>query len=86
MVTMQSGNFGTDAASLPVWAGHAPAEGGPYHCLGTGGDRVERRAGTLGEFYGRDRGVFDSGLESAERFVKAGVYQLRQGERVRTLN
>jgi len=51
-----------------------------------GGDRVERRAVTLGELYGRDRVVVDSGVEPGERVVTAGVYQLRQGERVRILN
>ena len=46
---------------------------------------VVRREVTLGELYGRDRVVVDSGVEPGERVVTAGVYQLRQGERVRIL-
>ena len=86
MVTMQSADPVTDAVSLPVSAVYAPAEGGTYVWVVTGGDRVERRAVTLGELYGRDRVVIDSGVEPGERVVTAGVYQLRQGERVRILN
>ena len=86
MVTMQSADPVTDAVSLPVSAVYAPAEGGTYVWVVTGGDRVERRAVTLGELYGRDRVVVDSGVEPGERVVTAGVYQLRQGERVRILN
>ena len=86
MVTMQSADPVTDAVSLPVSAVYAPAEGGTYVWVVIGGDRVERRAVTLGELYGRDRVVIDSGVEPGERVVTAGVYQLRQGERVRILN
>ena len=85
-VTMQSADPVTDAVSLPVSAVYAPAEGGTYVWVVIGGDRVERRAVTLGELYGRDRVVVDSGVEPGERVVTAGVYQLRQGERVRILN
>ena len=85
-LTMQSADPVTDAVSLPVSAVYAPAEGGTYVWVVTGGDRVERRAVTLGELYGRDRVVIDSGVEPGERVVTAGVYQLRQGERVRILN
>ena len=86
MVTMQSADPVTDAVSLPVSAVYAPAEGGTYVWVVIGGDRVERRAVTLGELYGRDRVVVDSGVEPGERGVTGGVYQLRQGERVRILN
>lgn len=43
MVTMQSADPVTDAVSLPVSAVYAPAEGGTYVWVVTGGDRVERR-------------------------------------------
>ena len=86
MVTMQSADPVTDAVSLPVSAVYAPAEGGTYVWVVIGGDRVERRAVTLGELYGRDRVVVDSGVEPGERVVTAGVYQLRQGGRGRILN
>ena len=51
----------------------------------TGDGHVVRHEVTLGELYGRDRVVVDSGVEPGERVVTAGVYQLRQGERVRIL-
>ena len=50
------------------------------------GDRGMRREVTLGELFGRDRVVVDSGVAPGERVVTAGVYQLREGERVRILN
>ena len=49
-------------------------------------DRVTRRAVTLGELFGRDRVVVDSGVAPGERVVTAGVYRLREGEQVRILN
>ena len=85
-ITMQSADPVTDAVSLPVSAIFAPAEGGTYVWVVAGDDRVVRREVTLGELYGRDRVVVDSGVEPGERVVTAGVYQLRQGERVRILN
>ena len=41
---------------------------------------------TLGEPYGRDRVIVDSGVEPGERVVTAGVYQLREGEPVRIMS
>ena len=85
-ITMLSADPVPDAVSLPVSAIFAPAEGGTYVWVVAGDDRVVRREVTLGELYGRDRVVVDSGVEPGERVVTAGVYQLRQGERVRILN
>ena len=84
-ITMQSADPVPDAVSLPVSAIFAPAEGGTYVWIVTGDGHVVRREVTLGELYGRDRVVVDSGVEPGERVVTAGVYQLRQGERVRIL-
>lgn len=85
-ITMQSADPVPDAVSLPVSAIYAPAEGGTYVWVVTADGHVIRRAVTLGELFGRDRVVVDSGVEPGERIVTAGVYQLRQGERVRILN
>lgn len=63
-----------------------PAGGGTYVWIVGAGDRVMRREVTLGELFGRDRVVVDSGVAPGERVVTAGVYQLREGERVRILN
>ena len=62
-----------------------PVIDGVRYCEVTGDGHVVRREVTLGELYGRDRVVVDSGVEPGERVVTAGVYQLRQGERVRIL-
>lgn len=84
-VTMRSADPVPDAVSLPVSAIYAPIEGGTYVWIVGAGDRVTRREVTLGELFGRDRVVVDSGVEPGQRVVTAGVYQLREGERVRIL-
>ena len=85
-ITMQSADPVPDAVSLPVSAICAPAEGGTWVWVVGADDRVTRRAVTLGELFGRDRVVVDSGLSAGERVVTAGVYRLREGEQVRILN
>lgn len=47
--------------------------------------RVERRTVTLGELFGSDRVVIDSGVVPGETVVTAGVYQLHAGDEVRIL-
>ena len=85
-ITMQSPDPVPDAVSLPVSAICAPAEGGTWAWIVGADDRVTRRAVTLGELFGRDRVVVDSGVAPGERVVTAGVYRLREGEQVRILN
>lgn len=85
VVTMRSADAVPDAVSLPVSAIYAPAEGGNYVWVVGADDRVSLRAVKLGELYGRDRVVIDSGVEPGDRVVTAGVYRLREGEHVRIL-
>lgn len=85
-ITMQSADPVPDAVSLPVSAIYAPTQGGTYVWVVNKDDRVVRREVRLGELFGRDRVVVDSGVEEGDRVVTAGVYQLREGERVRILN
>ena len=85
-ITMQRADPVPDAVSLPVSAIFAPAEGGTYVWVVGPDDRVTRRAVTLGELFGRDQVVIDSGVSAGERVVTAGVYRLREGEQVRILN
>lgn len=73
------------AVSLPLSAIYAPTEGGTYVWIVGPDDRVERRDVTLGELFGSDRVVIDSGVEPGQRVVTAGVYRLQPGERVRIL-
>lgn len=84
-VTMRTADPVADAVSLPLTAVCAPAEGGDYVWVVGDGGRVERRAVTLGEPYGRDRVIVDRGVEPGDRVVTAGVYQLREGEPVRIM-
>ncbi len=60
-------------------------KGGDYVWTVGDDDRVSLRRVTLGELYGRDRVVIDSGVAPGDRVVTAGVYRLREGERVRIL-
>lgn len=85
-VTMRTADPVADAVSLPLTAVCAPAEGGDYVWIVGDGERVERRAVTLGGLYGRDRVIVDGGVEPGERVVTAGVYQLREGEPVRIMS
>lgn len=84
-ITMQSVDPLPDAVSLPVSAIYAPAEGGDYVWVVGPGDRVSRHAVRLGELYGRDRVIVDSGVDPGDRIVTAGVYRLREGQQVRIL-
>ena len=84
-VTMFSPDPVPDAVSLPLSAIYAPTEGGTYVWIVASDDRVELRKVALGELYGSDRIVVDSGVAPGERVVTAGVYRLRPGEQVRIL-
>ncbi|MDE7078075.1 MAG: efflux RND transporter periplasmic adaptor subunit [Alistipes sp.] len=84
-VTMFSADPVPDAVSLPLSAIYAPTEGGTYVWVVTAGDRVERRTVVLGELFGSDRVVIDSGVAPGETVVTAGVYRLHSGDEVRIL-
>lgn len=84
-ITMQRSDAAADAVSLPVSAIYAPAEGGTWVWVVGPDDRVERRAVTLGELFGRDRVSILGGVTAGDRVVTAGVYRLRDGEEVRIL-
>ena len=74
------------STAVPLTAIFAPAEGGTYVWRLTDDDRVERQAVVLGDVFDRDRVIVHSGLSVGERVVVAGVYRLRDGERVKILN
>lgn len=86
IITVRSTDPVQGAVSLPLTAIYAPADGGTYVWIVDNQGQAERRPVTLGELYGTDRVVIDSGLAPGERVVTAGVYQLREGEPVRILN
>lgn len=76
---------GKDETSLPITALFSPDTGGKFVWIVTPDDRVEARPVTTGELFGTDLVTISSGLQPGERVVTAGVYQLRQGEKVRIL-
>ena len=84
-VTMFSADPVPDAVSLPLSAIYAPTGGGTYVWIVGSDDRVEQREVTLGELFGSDRVIVDSGVRPGDRVVTAGVYRLQPGEEVRIL-
>ncbi len=84
-VTMFSADPVPDAVSLPLSAIYAPTGGGTYVWVVDADDRVERREVTLGELFGSDRVIIDSGVGPGDRVVTVGVYRLQPGEQVRIL-
>lgn len=85
-ITLRSADPVTDAVSLPLTAICAPAQGGEYVWVVGPGDTVRRHRVRLGELYGRDRVIVDSGVMPGQRVVVAGVYRLQEGDRVRILD
>ncbi|HIW64767.1 MAG TPA: efflux RND transporter periplasmic adaptor subunit [Candidatus Alistipes intestinipullorum] len=84
-ITLRRSDTVTDAVSLPVSAICAPADGGTWVWVVDADNRVERRDVVLGELFGSDRVTILRGVAPGERVVTAGVYRLRDGEKVRIL-
>ena len=85
-VTMRTADDATRSMAVPLTAVYAPAEGGTSVWVVGADDCVERRSVALGDIFGRDMVSVLSGVESGEVVVTAGVYRLREGERVKILN
>lgn len=85
-VTMRTSDPADRGMAVPLTAVYAPAEGGTYVWTVGADDRVERRSVVLGDIFGRDMVSVVSGVESGDVVVTAGVYRLRDGERVKILN
>lgn len=84
-ITMSIEDSNKGAISLPLSAIYAPAAGGEYVWVVDSQNRVEKRSVTLGEIYGSNRVIVNSGVKSGDRVVTAGVYQLQEGDRVKIL-
>lgn len=82
-VTVRIADDVPDAVALPLSAIYAPSEGGEYVWVVDADNRVSLRSVRLGEIFGKDYVVVDSGVEAGDKVVIAGVYRLREGERVR---
>ncbi|MFI3316549.1 MAG: efflux RND transporter periplasmic adaptor subunit [Rikenellaceae bacterium] len=86
VVTVKSEDPNRGAISLPLSAIYAPASGGTYVWIVDAQDCVKRRKVELGELYSTDRVVVKHGVESGERVVVAGVYQLEEGAKVKLIS
>ncbi len=84
-VTMRTLDELPDAVSLPISSIYAPMEGGDYVWVVDLTDVVSLRKVRIGEIFGRDRVLVDSGVKPGERVVTAGVYRLKEGEKVRVI-
>lgn len=85
-VTIRTDDELSSVVAVPLTSIYAPVEGGTYVWRVTDDDRVERQAVVLGEIFDRDRVIVHSGLSVGEQIVVAGVYRLKDGERVKILN
>lgn len=85
-VTIRTDDELSSVVAVPLTSIYAPVEGGTYVWRVTGDDRVERQAVVLGDVFDRDRVIVHSGLSVGEQIVVAGVYRLKDGERVKILN
>lgn len=84
-VTMRTADELPDAVSLPLSAVYAPTAGGEYVWVVDSSDVVALRRVRLGEIFGRDRVIIDSGVDPGDRIVTAGVYRILEGEHVRII-
>lgn len=84
-VTMRTVDDLPEAVSLPISAIYAPMHDGNYVWVVDSMDIVSLRKVRLGEIFDRDRVLVDSGVKPGDRVVIAGVYRLKEGEKVRVI-
>lgn len=85
-ITMRSSEEHKQRLAVPLSAIYAPASGGTYVWVVSSKNKVELRAVTLGEIFGRDMVSIISGLKAGEKVVIAGVYKLRNQVEVKVIN
>lgn len=74
------------AVVVPLTAIYAPASGGEYVWIVDTDNRVRLTLVDLGTLTGSDEVVVLSGIRSGDKVVTAGVYRLKEGEKVRIMN
>ena len=84
-VTMRTVDELPEAVSLPISAIYAPMHDGNYVWVVDSMDIVSLRPVRLGEIFERDRVLVDGGVMPGDRVVIAGVYRLKEGEKVRII-
>jgi RND family efflux transporter MFP subunit len=84
-VTIRASESASNLVAIPLTAVYAPAQGGNYVWRVASDDRVELCAVSLGNVFGRDMVTVLSGLKPGDVVVTAGVYRLKEGEKVRII-
>lgn len=85
MIIMQSRDSIDSAVKLPLSAIYAPATGEEFVWVIDSTSRVKLTRIKLGGLSINNQAIIDSGLKSGEKVVTAGVYRLRDGQRVEIL-
>ncbi len=78
-------NVSGNLIALPISSIYAPTQGGTYVWVIDKDNTVRLQAIELGEITGSNTVIIKNGVESGERIVTAGVYQLTSGERVKII-
>ncbi len=84
-ITMKSPQTDSDSITLPLSAIYSPTAGGTYVWVVDPEQRVELREVTVERPTGRASVIVRGGVESGERIVTAGVYQLQENQSVTIL-
>ncbi len=82
MITPQSDN---DTVMVPLSSIYAPTSGGTFVWVIGSDGRVSMRSVNIEAPVGRSSVVISGALTSGERVVTAGIYQLREGQRVKVI-
>ena len=85
-VTLRAVDNSPQGVAVPLSAIYAPSEGGSYVWVVMADDTVERRAVVLGDIFGQGMVSVISGVGVGEKVVVAGVYHLKNGQRVKIIN
>ncbi len=85
-VTMLIAESNPQEVAVPISAIYALPDSTQYLWVVGKDSVVHKHKVTLGSLAWRDRVIIKSGVEPDERIVTAGVYQLRDGQKVRILN
>lgn len=85
-VTMRSPQRDRGAVVLPLSAIYSPTSGGTYVWIIGSDDRVKLRSVTVERLAGERYVIIKSGVDSGERVVTAGVYQLHENQVVKIIN
>ena len=85
-VTMRTAESAASVVGVPLTAIYAPASSGTYVWRIADEGVVELQPVVTGGIFGRDMVIVENGLKAGERIVTAGVYRLREGDRVKILN